>query len=180
MITGRQSTYRTREAVQTNRATSTFHCRDREIIVVTSTDKQFGVLMRVLGEPSLASGARFGQVQSRIAHRGKLLTILDALFVERPASAWPAEPQAAEVPGSLVNDVAMMIAKPQVQRRQMLDHVHYPWPTTCRCCAIPFACRPRRSRTRHPPPVLGQDNEACCATCWDTTMPGSWRCRLLA
>jgi len=138
----------------------TFRCQDCEIFIVASTNTQFAALTRVLGEPTLASDPRFDRVQERIRNRDELLGILDALFATRAAADWLSELEAADVPASLVNDVAMVFENPQVQHRQMLDHAHH-----AELGDVPLLRNPIRMSATPigdalPPPTLGQDNDA--------------------
>lgn len=137
----------------------TFKCSDREIFIVASTNKQFGALMKVLGEPELATDPRFDQVQKRIMNRDELLAILDALFATRPADEWLAELEAADVPASAVNDVSMVFDNPQVQHRGMLTHAHHPVTGDMPLLRNPIRMSGTPIGEATPPPMLGQDND---------------------
>ncbi|MDO7836700.1 CoA transferase [Sphingobium sp. HBC34] len=138
----------------------TFMCSDREIFIVASTNKQFGALTRVLGEPSLASDPRFDQVQKRIMHRDELLAILDSLFARRTATEWLEALEAADVPASPVNDVAMVFDNPQVKHRAMLAHTHHPVAGDLPILRNPIRMSATPIGEATPPPTLGQDNDA--------------------
>lgn len=138
----------------------TFKCADREIFVVASTNKQFGALTRVLGDPDLASDSRFDQVQHRIENRDTLLHILDALFARRPATEWLELLEEADVPASPVNDVAMVFDNPQVCHRQMKAQVHHPVAGDIAMLRNPIRMSATPIGEATPPPTLGQDNEA--------------------
>lgn len=138
----------------------TFRCADRDIFIVASTNKQFGALMTVLGEPAVASDPRFDQVQHRIENRDALLTILDRLFATRPAAEWLAALEAADVPASLVNDVAMVFENPQVRHRGMLDHVEHAAAGRVPVLRNPIRLSATPIGAATAPPTLGQHNEA--------------------
>lgn len=128
--------------------------------MVASTNKQFGALMRVLGEPDVAADERFDQVQHRIMHREALLAILDRLSARRTAAEWLEALDVAEVPASPVNDMSMVFDNPQVQHRAMLSHATHPVAGD-----LPILRNPiRKSATpigeATAPPTLGQDNDA--------------------
>lgn len=138
----------------------TFRCADRDIFIVASTNKQFGSLMTVLGEPAVAADPRFDQVQHRIENRDALLSILDRLFATRPAAEWLAALEAADVPASLVNDVAMVFENPQVRHRAMLDHVEHAVAGTVPVLRNPIRMSATPIGAATAPPTLGQDNDA--------------------
>lgn len=138
----------------------TFRCADRDIFVVASTNKQFGGLMTVLGEPAVACDPRFDQVQHRIENRDALLAILDRLFSSRPAADWLAALEVADVPASLVNDVAMVFDNPQVRHRGMLDHVQHSVAGVVPVLRNPIRMSATPIGSASAPPMLGQDNEA--------------------
>lgn len=138
----------------------TFRCADRDIFVVASTNKQFGGLMTVLGEPAVACDPRFDQVQRRIENRDALLAILDRLFSSRPAADWLAALEVADVPASLVNDVAMVFDNPQVRHRGMLDHVQHSVAGVVPVLRNPIRMSATPIGSASAPPMLGQDNEA--------------------
>ncbi|MFC4294680.1 CaiB/BaiF CoA transferase family protein [Novosphingobium tardum] len=138
----------------------TFRCADRDIFIVASTNKQFGSLMTVLGEPAVAADPRFDQVQHRIENRDALLSILDRLFATRPAAEWLAALEAADVPASLVNDMAMVFENPQVRHRAMLDHVEHAAAGTVPVLRNPIRMSATPIGAATAPPTLGQDNDA--------------------
>ncbi|MBB4615056.1 CaiB/BaiF CoA transferase family protein [Novosphingobium taihuense] len=138
----------------------TFKCSDREIFIVASTNKQFGALMRVLGEPELASDPRFDAVQKRITNRDTLLAKLDALFLKRSAAEWLEDLEEADVPASPVNDVSMVFDNPQIQYREMLAHTHHQVAGELPILRNPIRMSATPIGEATAPPTLGQDNDA--------------------
>lgn len=138
----------------------TFKCSDREIFIVASTNKQFAALTKVLGEPELASDPRFDQVSRRIEHRDTLLAILNELFAKRSAAEWLAELEAADVPASPVNDVAMVFDNPQIKHRGMLTSVVHPVAGELPVLRNPIRMSGTPIGEAMAPPTLGQHNEA--------------------
>jgi crotonobetainyl-CoA:carnitine CoA-transferase CaiB-like acyl-CoA transferase len=132
-----------------------FRCADHDIFLVAATDRQFAALCRALHRPGLPADPRFATVPARIAHRGELLAILDAVFLTRPAAAWIADLEAADVPVSPVNTLPDALANPQLAHRAMrvraagdggLDVLRNP---------IRFSATPIESYAA--PPALGGD-----------------------
>ncbi|MEO5599000.1 MAG: CoA transferase [Novosphingobium sp.] len=137
-----------------------FKCSDRDIFVVASTNKQFGALMRVLGEPEVAADPRFDQVQHRIINRDALLAILNRLFATRSAADWLDALDEAEVPASPVNDIAMVFDNPQVQHRAILTHAQHASAGDLPMLRNPIRMSATPIGEATAPPTLGQDNDA--------------------
>ncbi|WP_405720401.1 CoA transferase [Streptomyces sp. NBC_01537] len=130
-----------------------FRCSDHDIFLVAATDQQFAALCHALHRPDLPTDPRFATVPARISHRRELLAILDALFLTRPAAAWIADLEAADVPVSPVNTLPDALANPQLAHRAMrvrtddgLDLLRNP---------IRFSATPIESYAA--PPALGGD-----------------------
>lgn len=141
-----------------------FRCADAEIFLVAGTDRQFAALCGVLRRPELAADPRFSTVPARIAHRGELLAVLDAVFVTRPAAEWIAALEAADVPVGPVNTLAEVFDNPQIRHRGATTTVAHP-----RAGAIDLLRNPiRLSRTPidsyAPPPDLGGDTAEVLAS----------------
>jgi crotonobetainyl-CoA:carnitine CoA-transferase CaiB-like acyl-CoA transferase len=83
---------------------------DGELIIAVGTDRQFGALCEVLGDPSLASDPRFATNAARVENRAALKGALIALLATRPAARWVDELTAARVPAGVVNDVGAAVA----------------------------------------------------------------------
>ncbi|BCO34210.1 hypothetical protein MHEC_06430 [Mycobacterium heckeshornense] len=77
-----------------------FACSDGDIFVVAATQKQWTSLVKILSRPELADDPDFATVSARIANRDRLLEILRAIFLSKPAAHWVAELESADVPAS--------------------------------------------------------------------------------
>lgn len=136
-----------------------FRCTDGEIFIVASTVRQFRALAEVLAMPELADEPRFSTVQARIANRDSLLAILDAVFATRPVAAWLAALEAADVPVSPVNDVAAVLANPQVRHRGLLQSVTHPVAGAIDLLRSPIRMTTDDDDLPTPPPGIGEHTD---------------------
>ena len=104
----------------------TFACSDAEIFVVASTPNQWASLVKVLGRPELADDPEFATVSARITNRDRVLEVLRAIFVSKPAAHWVSELESADVPVSYVNDMHGVFANPQIVHRDVRTTVEHP------------------------------------------------------
>lgn len=137
----------------------TFRCADREIFIVASTNKQFDALCRVIGQPDLADDLRFRNVSDRISNRDALLSILDEAMARRTVDEWLSELEAADVPASPVNDMRDVFANPQIQHRQMLDHVEHKKAGRIAILRDPIRFSVTPIEGYRAPPVLGANTD---------------------
>lgn len=137
----------------------TFRCADREIFIVASTNKQFDALCRVIGQSDLADDLRFRNVSDRISNRDALLSILDEAMARRTVDEWLSELEAADVPASPVNDMRDVFANPQIQHRQMLDHVEHKKAGRIAILRDPIRFSVTPIEGYRAPPVLGANTD---------------------
>lgn len=88
----------------------TLRCRDGMLAVAVGNDTQFAALCRELGDPALASDARFATNPARVAHRDELESALEALLAADDAAAWAARLLGAGVPAGTVNGIGEALA----------------------------------------------------------------------
>lgn len=141
----------------------TFACADKEIFVVASTPRQWAALAKVLGRPELADDPQFCTVSARIANRDKVLAVLDAIFVTRPAAHWVSELENADVPVSYVNDMDGVFANPQVAHRRMRTSVSHPLYGELDLVSNPIRFSTTQIEQYRTPALLGQHTDEVLA-----------------
>jgi crotonobetainyl-CoA:carnitine CoA-transferase CaiB-like acyl-CoA transferase len=138
-----------------------FTCADRrQIFVVVGNNEQYRRLCDAIGRPDLFSDARFCTGPLRIQNRKIILPILDAVFVQRTAAHWVAAIDAVGVPVSFVNDIASMIADPQVQHRGLIVRTDHPQAGPLDLVANPIRMSATPVTDYRLPPALGQDSNS--------------------
>ncbi|MDQ1398628.1 MAG: CoA:oxalate CoA-transferase, partial [Acidimicrobiaceae bacterium] len=98
------------------------------LVIAAGNDEIFGRLCQVLDLPLLAGDARFATNELRCQFEGDLELVLESALAARPADEWLVVLEAARVPCSPINDVAAVLADPQVAARRMVVTLDDPAP----------------------------------------------------
>jgi len=96
-----------------------FRAADGHLVIAAGNDSLFRRLCRTLGRPALASDARFATNVSRCENEPELKAALEAALASRPVQEWLDALRAADLPCGPINDVAAVLADPQVLARNM-------------------------------------------------------------
>lgn len=147
-----------------------FHCADRDIFLVAGNDAQFCRFCEALERPDIATDTRFSTTRARIENRDALLALLDKELLRRPAADWLERLDRAEVPASLVNNLADALEHPQVRHRQMLQTVEHPLAGELELLRNPINLSETPIGASTAPPVVGQHtNEILASLGYDQT-----------
>jgi len=103
-----------------------FATRDGHVVVAAGNDALFAKLCAAIGRPALAGDARFASNEERTRHVDALAEALGDAFAEATSAEWLARLEAAGVPCGPLNDVAAVLADPQVRARNMVISVEDP------------------------------------------------------
>jgi CoA:oxalate CoA-transferase len=97
-----------------------FATRDGHVIIAAGNDALFEELCRSIGRPQLARDARFRSNEDRTRNVEALKTLLEEALAARSADEWLALLEQAGIPCGPLNDVAAVVADPQVLARNMV------------------------------------------------------------
>jgi CoA:oxalate CoA-transferase len=97
-----------------------FRAADGWLVIAAGNDALFRRLCEVLGCPALADDARFAGNPTRTDHRLELQAALEEVLASTTVDAWLARLEAADIPCGPINDVAQVLADPQVRARNMV------------------------------------------------------------
>jgi len=100
-----------------------FACADGHLIIAAGNDGLFRELCAVLGRPELAEDGRFRGNELRTRNVDALRTEIEGVLGRRTRAEWLAALEAAGVPCGPINDVAEVMADPQVAARNMVIRV---------------------------------------------------------
>ena len=118
-----------------------FQASDRSFVVALLSDDP-AVWHRFCGaieRPDLAADARFQTNRDRMGCYDALLApVLDALFLEKPASHWLSALTAADIPCGPVNSIADVAADAQVNHRGMIADIPHSSKGTWKVANTPF------------------------------------------
>lgn len=83
----------------------TLRCADEDLAVCCGNDRQFALLVGVVGAPELAFDERFATNPARVRNRAALVEVLEARLVRDRAVAWAERLAAAGVPAGRVGNL---------------------------------------------------------------------------
>jgi glutaryl-CoA transferase len=132
---------------------------DRPIVLAIGNDAQFRKFCDVAEVPGLAQDPRFATNDARINHRDALTRELEIVLQKRPAAAWLAALEPAQVPCAPINDLAQMFADPQVRHRGIRVDVAHPSGGSVPMVASPLRLSATPPAYDRAPPLLGQHTE---------------------
>ncbi|NDW45849.1 CaiB/BaiF CoA-transferase family protein [Ruegeria sp. PrR005] len=96
-----------------------FDCADGHIIIATGNDRQFQRLCRVLGLDDMAEAPEFLKNRDRLANRRVMIARLNGATAIRAKAELLAACEAQGIPAGPINDMAEVMADPQVIARGM-------------------------------------------------------------
>jgi CoA:oxalate CoA-transferase len=142
------------------------------LVIAAGNDEIFGRLSLGLGLPGLALDARFSSNELRCQHENELEAALEAALASRPASEWLAHLEAVRVPCSPINDVAAVLADPQVAARRMVVALDDPVLPGLRVAGNPIKLSGVADPLRRPgAPVLDADRDSLLAELAEVAEP---------
>jgi len=97
-----------------------FQARDGWFVIAAGNDVLFRRLCDVIGCPDVADDPRFATNALRTDHHAELQVELERSLREHTVDEWLARLEAADLPCGPINDVAAVLAHPQVRARNMV------------------------------------------------------------
>ncbi len=97
-----------------------FRAADGWLVIAAGNDALFRRLCEVVGSADLADDERFASNPLRTDHRLELQAALEEVLASATVDAWLARLEAADIPCGPINDVAQVLADPQVRARNMV------------------------------------------------------------
>lgn len=109
-----------------------FQARDGYLAIAAGNDTLFQTMCAALGLDAVAADPRFATNPSRMDHVDTLTAAMNAALAAADRAHWFAKLEAAGIPCGPINDVADVMADPQVRARNMIvtiDDPAGPFPT---------------------------------------------------
>jgi crotonobetainyl-CoA:carnitine CoA-transferase CaiB-like acyl-CoA transferase len=124
--------------------------------LAVGNDRQFEKLCEVVGNFGLVRDPRFTTNAGRVENREALLFILRPVFLNRSASDWLADLDAAGIPCGPINTLDKVFMEPQVDARQMRIEMEHPTIGKLPLVGSPLKFGETPVEYRLPPPRLGE------------------------
>ena len=128
-----------------------FEAADQPIIIAVGNDRQFARLADICGHAEWASDERFSTNGSRVENRAEIVRLIGQCIVQKNASDWLEELEAAGIPAGPINTLTQALYDVQAQHRNMVRSLG----------GVPVIGNPvrlegERADSELPPPSLGE------------------------
>ena len=137
----------------------TFATADGTIMIAAGNNALWRKLCYALEQPDLADDPRFKTNPLRAENYDELRPILAAVIGGRETAVWLEILEEAGVPNGPINNMAQVMADPQVQAREMIVEVDHPVAGKTELPGIPIKLSDTPGSIRTPAPLLGQHAE---------------------
>jgi CoA:oxalate CoA-transferase len=136
-----------------------FQASDGEVAVAPSNDVVLQRFMGALGLAALLEDPRFDSNDKRFARRDELNALINERMSRDTQAAWIDRLNAAGVPSGKVQNLAEVLADPQVQDQEMVIEVDHPGHGEVRMLGFPVKLSGTPCEVLMPAPRLGEHNE---------------------
>ena len=146
-----------------------FATQDGSLVIAAGNDALFRTLCRELACPELAEDPAYASNPARTEHADALKPLLERALAAHSTENWLQRLERAGVPCGPINDVAAVLADPQVRARNMIVEAPGPAGAPIRMAGNPvkLSAFPDPA-TREPAPALDADRAAILAWLHDT------------
>jgi crotonobetainyl-CoA:carnitine CoA-transferase CaiB-like acyl-CoA transferase len=138
---------------------ATFRCADGKYAHITASDQHWQPLCDALALGKSGSDPDFSSNAGRVARREEVMAMLTAAVAKLTRAELIAKLDAAEVPVGPVNDVAEVLADPQVRARKLVGSFDYPGVGEFKALALPYKFLGWDDPEIGRPPALGEHTE---------------------
>lgn len=137
---------------------------DREFAIAVGSEKLWSAFCSVLNRPDIELDPKFATNAERIRNREELESLLDHIFIEKPAGEWVDQLRAAGIPSSLVRTFGEVVDDPQSAFREMFPALEHSKAGRHRVTGTPVKLKDTPGRVSTPAPLLGQDTRETLKT----------------
>lgn len=130
--------------------------RDGWIMIAAYHEDRWKALCEVLGDPALATDARFATNAQRMANRAALTGKLSQLLASHSSEEWQTRLEAADIICGPIADYDMLLASPQLAHNGVIVETHNVDAGVVRMPGAAFGDRNAQARVRHGPPAIGE------------------------
>jgi crotonobetainyl-CoA:carnitine CoA-transferase CaiB-like acyl-CoA transferase len=138
----------------------TFRTRSRDIALAVGSEKLWRIFCPAIGHPELTDDPRFRTNGDRIRNAAELVTILQAILLERDYDEWERLMLEHGIPVGAINDIGALVEHPQVRARGALVTMEHPRAGDVTITGVPFRMSRTPGSVRTPAPRLGEHTDA--------------------
>lgn len=137
-----------------------FRTKDGYVLAGATNDAAWQRLCRAVEAPELAASPDFATTSQRIDQRELVVASLSEIFDKRNTEEWVERLDEANVPCSPVNDIAQVLAHPQVHAMEMLINVPDQDGRLLPLVGIPLNLSETPASPGFAPPLLGEHTDS--------------------
>ena len=115
---------------------------------------------QIIGQPELADDPKFANTAARRQHQAETAAIIQGWTSQRSKAEVVSTLAEGGVPAAQVNNVAEMVADPQIQAREMFVELEHPVYGPVKITGTPLKLSETPGRIEHLAPLPGEHNEA--------------------
>ncbi|CAN5532777.1 CaiB/BaiF CoA-transferase family protein [soil metagenome] len=138
----------------------TFPTSDGNLTLAVGNDVQWARLCKVVGQPEMATDARYAQNQGRVARRGEVEAVVCGWLSKRTTDDWVNVLEKAEVPCGPIYTLDRILGDAQVHALGLIKTMSHPTSGDIRVVGAPFHLSMDDTDPALPPPLLGQHTQA--------------------
>lgn len=135
-----------------------FETKDSYVIIAVPNDWLWRKMCDALGLDDLKEHPKFAVNANRVKHRTELIQLMTEFTRSKTTEEISKRLKEAGVPGGPINNIAEVLAEPQVIHRGMIQEVEHPTIGTLKMLGIPVKLSETPGSVRMAPPTLGQNN----------------------
>lgn len=133
-----------------------FDTADVPIALAIGTDNQFRKFCKLVDRPELASDPRFATNAARVENRAILVSILQGIFVLRPAAEWEQMLNSVDIPAGSINTLDRVFDHPHTQALEIVQEIQHPTAGHVKVVRSPMHLSATPTQIKYPPPLLGE------------------------
>ena len=137
----------------------TFRTQTRDLALAVGSEKLWRVFCPVIGCADLVDDPRFRSNGDRMQNRESLIARLQQVFLTRSYEDWEVLLTTHGIPIGAINDLAQVVAHPQVQARHSIVEIDHPRAGKMRIVGVPVGLSVTPGSIRTHSPALGEHTD---------------------
>jgi crotonobetainyl-CoA:carnitine CoA-transferase CaiB-like acyl-CoA transferase len=130
--------------------------KDGWIMIAAYHEDRWNAFCKVLGDPQLATDARFATIPLRVANRRELMTELSRRLATHTSQEWQEILEGEDIICGPIADYDMVMASPQLAHNGVIVEMENADAGTVRMPGLAVGDRDAQARVRRGPPAIGE------------------------
>jgi len=135
-----------------------FHGNDKPFIIAAGNNTLWKKVVEVVNLPYLHEDKRFSNQKLRAENQNELASILNDVFLQKPASYWLEECNKKGIPCAPINNFEEILNDPHVESMGILGDIKLPNEVRTKYIGFPVSLSNFDFEVYNPPPKIGEHN----------------------